>query len=386
MSISHGLMEGSTTSRNWTNILFFTLTPLVGVIGTIWSAEAGGIPWPTWGLSLFMTYATGMSITSGYHRLYSHKSYQASWPLRLIFLLFGAAAFQNSARWWCSEHRYHHRFVDTERDPYGINKGFWYAHIGWLTARRDAELGYSNIGDLERDRLLLWQDRYYYPIATVICFGFPTAMGALWGDPWGGLFLAGFVRLVCVHHLTWLINSAAHTFGRQTYSDQHSGRDNWFAALFTFGEGYHNFHHEFPSDYRNGLRPFHWDPTKWLIRAFSWMGLARGLKRVDRQRILAARWEMEQKRLIRHWESSGIRNLICVRLEKARQKLQQTHEHFLNLKGEYHRLKKERINQVSDQLTRLRLEVRRSRYEFRLALAFWKAVIKGKLSPELLPI
>lgn len=292
-----------THQKNWVNIAFFVLTPAIAVTGTVWTALERGIPWPTWALTVWMVYATGIGITAGYHRLMSHKSYTASWPIRLLYLIFGAGAFQSSARWWCSEHRYHHNYVDTERDPYGINKGFWYAHLGWLTARRDVEIGYANIRDLERDPLVMWQDRHYFWLATVICFGFPTAVAALWGDPWGGFFLAGFARLVFVHHLTWCINSVAHTFGRQTYSDQHSGRDFWLTAFFTYGEGYHNFHHEFPSDYRNGIKAFHWDPTKWLIKGLAWLKLVSGLKTADRQRILQAKEEMDQKRAIDQWKA-----------------------------------------------------------------------------------
>lgn len=374
------------TKINWINLTFFVLTPLVAVVGTIGRYHLGGVPWPTWALAVALVYVTGFGISAGYHRLFTHKSYEASWPVRLALLVFGAGTFEASARWWCSEHRYHHRFVDTDQDPYGINKGFWYAHIGWLVARRGREQGYDNIKDLEKDPLILWQDRYYIPIALLVCFGLPTIIASLWGDPWGGFFVAGFARLVLVHHLTWCINSVAHTFGRQTYSDTHSARDHWLTAFLTYGEGYHNFHHEFPADYRNGHRFHQWDPTKWLIRLFYSCRLSRNLRRTDKGRILQARLMMDRKRaaaystsVVRQAHHSSLADSRMELIDRTLGHLQAVHSRFLSLKVEYARLKKDKLQSFACGLDEVRRDYRQAKREFRHAFAAWKHLTRNPL-------
>ncbi len=355
----------------WVNLVFFVLSPFVAVIGTIWVIKNGGIHWATWILTLGMLYACGLSITAGYHRLFSHRTYQASWPARLFFILFGAGALEGSARWWCQEHRDHHRYVDTEKDPYGINKGFWYAHIGWLlTTEHDEKRGYGNIKDLKLDPLIRVQDKYYAVFSIFMGFLFPMAVAALWGDPWGGLFIAGFARIVFNHHATFCINSLCHYLGKQTYSDKHSAKDSWIAALITYGEGYHNFHHEFQSDYRNGVRSYHWDPSKWLIQIMAGLKMARNLRKVSWQRILNAKLMMDQKRAELAMDKP---NELLV---AAREHLQQAHERFLLLKREYQKIKKEKMYLMANRLEELRAEMKQSRKEFKLAMAQWQSLLK----------
>src|SRR5581483_2005009 len=118
----------------------------------------------------------------------------------------------------------------------------------------------------------------------------------------GGLFVAGIFRTVMNHHFTFSINSFAHLFGKRPYSDQDSSRDNWFLALLTYGEGYHNYHHKFPSDYRNGIRAYHWDPTKWVIKACEGV-LTYRLRKIPNTTILRARLRMDEKRIMRKIEN-----------------------------------------------------------------------------------
>jgi stearoyl-CoA desaturase (delta-9 desaturase) len=115
--------------------------------------------------------------------------------------------------------------------------------------------------------------------------GLPLLLGLLHGDIWGSLFLAGFLRLVLSQHFTYLINSAAHIWGQRSYDPNQTARDNWFIALFTFGEGYHNYHHTFAWDYRNGIKWYHYDPTKWLIKVCSWLRLASDLRFCSNYRV-----------------------------------------------------------------------------------------------------
>ncbi len=369
-----------TPKINWINLPFFVITTIASIVGVYWRFQDGGVPIATWAFTFFMVYATGFGITAGYHRLFSHKSYEAHWFVRLMLLLFGAAAFQASARWWSAEHRHHHRYVDTDRDPYGINKGFWYAHIGWLIRRHDQEVGFAGVKDLDRDPLVLWQDRYYLPLATIMCFGFPTLIASFWGDPWGGLVVAGVARMVFVQQWTWCINSVAHTFGKQTYSDKHSAKDHWFTSLFTYGEGYHNFHHEFPSDYRNGHLYYHWDPTKWLIRSLAFFGLSHDLRRTDKTRILQARLSMDHKRVTRQWvknpaTAQKISDLTDM-IERARGHLQTAQTRFLTLKNEYKDLKTKRVQSMTDQVQTLKTNMKQARKDFQRSMAEWKQLIR----------
>lgn len=231
-----------------------------------------------------------VSTTAGYHRLFTHRSYRAAPPLRVFYLLFGAASGQGPILNWASDHRTHHARTDTDDDPHSIGKGFWWAHVGWLLYRSPAP-DFRNVRDLREDRWVLAQRRFYVPLLVAVGFGLPTAIAWTWGDPAGGLLLAGFLRLAVQYQATFCINSVAHRFGRRPYSQATSARDSAVAAILTFGEGYHNYHHRFPADYRNGVRAHHFDPTKWWIWLACKAGLASDLRRVPDRVIRRVRDE-----------------------------------------------------------------------------------------------
>src|SRR5262245_19961257 len=362
---------------HWPHIAVFTLTPLAAMGGLIWVYQNGGPHWATWILAIFMAILTGFGVTGGYHRLFSHKSYQAKGPLKIFFLIFGGAAFQGSVRWWACEHRIHHRFEDEDQDPYGINKGFWYAHIGWLLGDKHDPESFDNVKDLDQDPWIRLQHRYYFPLSIFFGLIFPALLAASWGDLWGGLFLAGFARMVFTHHSTFCINSLCHFIGKQTYSDRLTARDSWVASLATFGEGYHNFHHVFQYDYRNGIRAYHWDPTKWLIRLFAGMGLASHLKTAPRERILFAKLQMDQKRAatrLTHYSETArlkVQELLAATFDQ----IQKAHARFLELKQQYGELKQSKLGTPT--LNELPAELRRARREFKTAMAHWRSLIKG---------
>lgn len=282
---------------NWPNTLFLLLVPIAGIVGTILLTVFGFVHWPTWLLAFVLTVTGGLSITGGYHRLFAHKSYKAHWTIRLLFVLFGSSTFEGSVLEWCTDHRNHHRHTDTDKDPYSIKRGFWYAHIGWLFMLDTTKRDYSNVSDLKSDPILRFQFRYFALIAVTMGLILPTGLAALWGDPLGGLFVAGLLRVTLNQHFTFCINSVCHWFGKKPYSDRQSAKDHWVTALFTFGEGFHNFHHQFPIDYRNGVRFYHFDPTKWLIRTLSFVGLAHDLKSVTAEQILRYKVRLHQKTL-----------------------------------------------------------------------------------------
>ncbi len=371
-------MSGETSKgRNWVNTLFFFITPVAAVVVTIFYLRAGPVPMSTWLLMAFFMLACPLSITAGYHRLFSHRTYQARWPVRLFFVLFGGACFQGSVIWWSKEHRVHHRYEDTDQDPYGIQKGFWYAHLGWLLEKRE-EASDRNVPDLISDRMLVIQNRYYLPLAIGVGFLLPAAIAALWGDWWGGFIFAGLVRMVIVHHSTFCINSVCHFFGKKTYSHQLTARDSWMAALLTYGEGYHNFHHMFEGDYRNGIRAYHWDPTKWLIRTLNGLGFAKNLHRISAKRILAARLKNEERFLmdaLSRYSDRAHEQALALMLSSKRQ-LQQTHTRWLQLKAEYQALKHQQQISMKSRLKQLKEDVRQARREFQQARETWCQLLK----------
>lgn len=278
--------------------LFGTLAASLTVVP--WYLFTHGIDWFQFGLFFFYCCATGLSITLGYHRLFSHISFKAKWPVRLFVTLFGAAAFENSVFDWCSDHRRHHKHVDHDDDPYNINNGLFYAHMGWLLFKLKPEPPQDNINDLRKDPMLVWQHKYVHLIAIFMSFILPAAIGYLYNGGQGAMtafLFAGVLRVVVVQHATFFINSACHYIGNQPYSTKHSARDSWLMAIFTFGEGYHNYHHEFQHDYRNGVKPWQFDPTKWSIWALSKVGLTSNLRTVSDAKILLAELTEARRRI-----------------------------------------------------------------------------------------
>jgi len=276
-------------------MLFLLLTPVVGIVGTALYTYLHGFHLWMPMLALGMYAAVGISICAGYHRFFSHKSYEASRPVQLFFAIFGAMAAQNSILWWSAGHRVHHQYVDHDWDPYNIKRGFWWAHILWIFHHHPPQDTETNTPDLLKNPVVMWQNHWYKAILIIGGFGLPTLIGAMFGDPIAGLLWGGFLRLVVIHHTTFFVNSLAHFLGKPTYNADVSARDNWAVALLTLGEGYHSFHHRFPADFRNGIRWYHWDPAKWFISALRATGLASGLRSTPPPQVELARMSAEVK-------------------------------------------------------------------------------------------
>jgi len=281
---------------DWANTSFLVLSPLFAIALSWVYFYNNGINLGQIILAVIFYFITGMSITGGYHRLIAHRAYKASSFVKFLYLCFGAATFENSALKWCTDHRVHHRHVDETEDPYNIKKGFFWAHIGWIFFKEpNIEGDYPK--DLTNDKLIMWQHNNYYILAIFFGLVLPTFIGHLMGSALGGLALAGVTRIVFVHHCTFFINSLCHIVGSRPYTDTNTARDSFIMAILSYGEGYHNYHHYFPSDYRNGVRWYHFDPTKWLIKSLSLIGLTNNLKKVPEKIIIQAQEKMKIKNL-----------------------------------------------------------------------------------------
>ncbi|KYQ93745.1 delta 9 fatty acid desaturase [Tieghemostelium lacteum] len=282
-------------SLNWFRIFVFTSVPAIGLYGyfTV-NLQQKTLIW-----SFVYYQLTMLGITAGYHRLFAHRSYSANNFVKFLWIVLGAGSAQGTVLQWSSDHRVHHRYVDTPKDPYSASEGFFWSHIGWLLCKQDfTKLGKSNIDDLKSDKLVKWQYDQYLWIMLFMSFGFPTLIAGFgWNDWSGGFFYSGFIRLFFVHHSTFFVNSLAHFLGSSPYSDKNTPKDSAITAFLTCGEGYHNFHHEFPNDYRNGYEWYHYDPTKWSIKFFSYLGMAYNLKEFSENEIQKSKIQMIQKEI-----------------------------------------------------------------------------------------
>jgi stearoyl-CoA desaturase (delta-9 desaturase) len=362
------------------NSAFLVLTPIIAVFGTGWYAYRNGVTWLEIGIFVLMFLCTGLSITAGYHRYYAHRSYDCNKALQLFYLIFGAAAVQNSVVAWASDHRRHHQFVDTDDDPYNILRGGLYAHMGWIfykNERKPAEK-FKCIPDLLKDPLVVWQHDWYLALVLLASFALPTYIGLLQGRPMGGLLWGGFLRVVVVHHMTFFINSLAHMWGSRPYSEQNTARDNWMLAPLTFGEGYHNFHHAFPADHRNGIRWYQFDITKWWLHAFNWVGFTWNLRRAHESSILMAKLKVQMNHVQRRYEQAGVSptlwDQVQTQLQYGRKRLEAAVMQYQHAKAEYRRQK---VYWSTEARRQWRHRVALYKKEFVLAKLGWQDTLRA---------
>ena len=338
------------------NVAIFVVLPLAAlVLVPAWGVYHGYDAFQ-WLWALAFLYLNGMSITGGYHRLWAHKAYEASPALRWFYAFWGAGALQNSILIWASDHRRHHRHVgDNEQDPYSAGRGLWFSHIGWmLRDYKSNEADFSNARDLQRDPIVMWQDKHYVALTTFMNLGLPILLGLWHGDIIGTVLLVGLLRLVVNHHVTFFINSLAHYWGTRPYTESNSARDNGFLAFLTYGEGYHNYHHIFQTDYRNGIRWYQWDPTKWCISLCEKLGLASNLVRVPDFKIQRAILDTQFERARRELDDSPAAEGLRATLEREYQLFTESINQWKELQSQRYEQKR---NALEDALSEKRQQL-----------------------------
>jgi len=294
------------------HILLLVLLPIY-LISTI----------PSFGLlisTVMLMIICGLSITAGYHRFYSHRAYSLHKIPEAFLLFFGTMSAQTSALRWSAYHRVHHSHSDTEQDPYSVKHGFWHAHIFWLF--RTKEPRYNVVKDLQKNKLVMFQHNHYVPLLIFTNLIAVLFFGWLFQDYFGAFVFIFLVRLFINNHTTWFVNSLAHTWGAKPYSREHTSVNNFIVAILTHGEGYHNYHHVFPSDYRNGVRWYQWDPTKIFIWMLHKVGLAKGLRKANlyamRKRLVL---EDKKQLLKKTFGKEELQRKIMVLAERLNEKL-----------------------------------------------------------------
>ncbi|XP_073952515.1 acyl-CoA Delta-9 desaturase-like [Choristoneura fumiferana] len=238
-----------------------------------------------------------VGVTIGAHRLYAHKSFKATPFLKAALLLLQTASGQNSMFIWVRDHRLHHRYSDTDGDPHNSKRGFFFCHIGWLMSKKHPyviELGKKiDMSDLKADWMVMFQKKYYYVLYIVFAIFIPVWVPVhYYGESWWNSFLVAYIfRYVFQLNGTWLVNSAAHLYGTRPYDQNLQPVESWFVSFITLGEGWHNYHHTFPWDYKAAELSTLFNQSAKIIKFFEDIGLAYDLK--------TASPEMISKRVVR---------------------------------------------------------------------------------------
>uniref|UniRef100_A0A8C2YG13 stearoyl-CoA 9-desaturase n=2 Tax=Coturnix japonica TaxID=93934 RepID=A0A8C2YG13_COTJA len=274
----------------WRNIILMSLLHLGAIIGLTLIPYAK-IQTLAWAILCFMLSALG--ITAGSHRLWSHRTYKATLPLRIFLTIVNSMAFQNDIFEWARDHRVHHKFSETDADPHNAMRGFFFSHIGWLLVRKHPDViekGQKlDLSDLKADKVVMFQRRYYKPSVVLLCFTVPTVV------PWYfwdesiiiSFFIPAILRYTLGLNATWLVNSAAHMFGNRPYDQNINPRENPLVSVGALGEGFHNYHHTFPYDYSASEYGWRFNLTTAFIDLMCLLGLASDRKRVSKEVIMA---------------------------------------------------------------------------------------------------
>ena len=231
-------------------------------LGAIWS----GVTTEAVVLGISLYWIRMFSITAGFHRYFSHRSFKTSRAGQFVLAFLSQTSAQRGVLWWASKHRHHHKHSDTELDVHSPRqRGFFYSHVGWIFTAEHEETDYDSIPDLTKYPELVWLNKHPYFPATLLAIGCFLIAG------WPGLFVGFFWSTTVLYHGTFFINSLAHVHGKQRYVTGDDSRNNWWLAIITMGEGWHNNHHAYQRSTRQGFRWYEFDPTFYILKALSWV-------------------------------------------------------------------------------------------------------------------
>lgn len=276
----------------WRNIIIMVYLHVSVFYGIYRSPEA---KWQTWVTFILYYLFSGLGVTAGAHRLWTHRTYKACTPLQVMLMLFNCISFQNDILVWSRDHRVHHRFTETTADPHNAKRGFFFAHVGWLLMRKHpdvSEKGKSvDISDLLNDPIVQFQHRYFVPLGLLFSAVIPTFV------PWYfwkekamvSFLLCVIVRYVLSLHVTWLVNSAAHLWGARPYDKAMNPAENVFVSIGAIGEGFHNYHHAFPHDYSTSEHGPYLNLTTCFIDLWAVLGLASDRRKMTSKMVEARR-------------------------------------------------------------------------------------------------
>lgn len=270
----------------WRNIAAFSFLHLSAIYGVYLLLTSARVYTIIFAMLLYCISVLG--ITAGAHRLWAHRSYKAKLPLRILLTVFNTIAFQDCAIHWARDHRVHHKFSETDADPHNAKRGFFFSHVGWLLCKKHPDViekGKSlDISDLLADPVLVFQRKHYMILMPLACFILPTMVPMyFWNETFlNSFFVATMFRWTIILNVTWLVNSAAHKWGDKPYDAQINPVETSTVALFAFGEGWHNYHHVFPWDYKTAeLGNYRANYTTAFIDFFAKIGWAYELKTVS---------------------------------------------------------------------------------------------------------
>ena len=248
---------------------WLTSAPFFGVhVAAVVGAFVVGFSWKWLLLAVAMYYVRMFGVTGGYHRYFSHRTYRTSRAFQFVLACLAQSSLQKGALWWAAHHRTHHKFSDTPQDPHSFRDyGFWHSHVGWILSAETEETDTKKIPDLWRFPELRWLNKHH------VVPGVALAVGLWLVGSWPALVWGFFVSTVMLWHGTFCINSLAHMFGRRRYVTTDDSKNSLLLALVTMGEGWHNNHHYYQRAANQGFFWWEIDPTFYVLKALSWVGI-----------------------------------------------------------------------------------------------------------------
>ncbi|XP_046962773.1 acyl-CoA Delta-9 desaturase-like [Vanessa cardui] len=284
---------GFITPIRWTSSTIITIFHIVVVLYSLHSITLDGAPiWKTVLFSLFCGGISGFGVTAGAHRYWSHRSFKAKIPLQIIMMICFSHAGQNNIPNWVRDHRLHHKMSETSADPHDANRGFFFAHMGWLMMKKHPHVIREgkkiDISDILNDPLVKFHTKYFNFLKFLLCFLLPTLTSIfLWGESVKIAVGSTLIRYLLSLHFTWSVNSFAHLWGNKPYDVKIMPSENWKVSLVAMGEGWHNYHHSFPWDYKAAELAYLLNLTTFYIDCFASIGWAYDLKRASPSYIKA---------------------------------------------------------------------------------------------------